>query len=103
MSPLAGCPTCGAPGCQRHRRKPAPRRGYSDTAAYREALVEVLGLHGQRCVLYCGEAIADEDLVLAHVIDHADGGQFVVENLRPAHRSCNARAGGQRTQEATHG
>lgn len=86
------CPAC---------RKPAPpRRPYSDTALERHVRAAVLDRYGYRCVLYCGQPIdpdaphrSDGELVMAHVISHADGGAFTVENIRPAHRLCNLRAG----------
>lgn len=97
MSPRKACPVCGLGGCTRHRRK-ATRRAYSDTAAYRAMRQAVLEAYGDACA-FCllpiplvGASKADE-LVLAHVIAEADGGPFELDNLRPAHRSCNASAG----------
>jgi 5-methylcytosine-specific restriction endonuclease McrA len=97
MSPLKACTRHGAPNCQRCKPK---RRGYSDTAAYRAVRAEVLAEHGLVCVLYCRQPIDPHtpqgepgELVLAHVVSHADGGTFTADNLRPAHRGCNARAG----------
>lgn len=101
MSPVRACPTCNVTGCTRHRPTPARRRAYSDTAEYRRVEAEALELYGRRCVLYCGQPI-DEDLVLAHVIPHADGGAFTVDNVRPAHRDCNARAGATVPEEGSH-
>jgi 5-methylcytosine-specific restriction endonuclease McrA len=100
MSPRAACPTCGRGGCTRHRRRPAPTgRSYSNTAAYRAMRTLVLETYGASCV-YCLAPIDLElggrharALVLAHVIAEADGGAFELENLRPAHRDCNNRAG----------
>lgn len=98
MSPRAGCPVCGLGGCQRHRKRRPARRSYSGTAAYRAMVVAVLEAYGDACV-YCHEPVRldagkrPDALVLAHVIGHDDGGAFELENLRPAHRDCNAAAG----------
>lgn len=105
--PSRACVGCGRPGQWGRRsrcpgcRKPAPpRRAYSDTALERRVRAEVLELYGWTCTLYCGRPIdpdaaprSDGELVLAHVISHADGGPFTAENIRPAHRICNLRAG----------
>jgi 5-methylcytosine-specific restriction endonuclease McrA len=60
---------------------------------------DVLETYGDACA-YCRElidlALPGRDrrgLVLAHVVSDADGGRFELENLRPAHRDCNASAG----------
>lgn len=99
MSPRPACPVCGRGGCRRHGRAPAPRRSYSDTAAYRAMARDVLETYGDACIY--GDGPIDLNLtgrhprgfVLAHVIADADGGAFELENLRPAHRDCNASAG----------
>jgi 5-methylcytosine-specific restriction endonuclease McrA len=101
------CPICFAPtadgrACPRHPRAPRGHGGgrdYSDTAEYRRVRDEVLATYGPVCIYpWCGQPIdlepgTRDPLELAHVIPHADGGPFTVENLRPAHRSCNRRAG----------
>lgn len=108
-----GCPRCGRPTrdgkrcgrCKRAAGTQAPkRRSYSDTAQYRRVRDEVLATWGAVCALYCGQPIdlalpatSPESLVLAHVVSHADGGAFEPDNLRPAHRSCNASAGREST------
>lgn len=100
MSPRKACATHGAANCARcaaTRRANRPaRRSYSDTAEYRQMLVDVRATYGELCA-YCGGQTSPDDTddpqVLAHVVAHADGGEFVLENLRIAHRSCNASAG----------
>jgi 5-methylcytosine-specific restriction endonuclease McrA len=103
MSPVRACNLHGRPNCRqcaarRHLRHQQAARSYSNTAAYRQMVGEVLEEHGDRCV-YCGEpvepvAAGPDALELAHYpIAHADGGEFVLENLRPSHRDCNRRAG----------
>lgn len=99
MSPQKACNTCGRPNCQRHKGKRRATRDYSNTAAYRRMLPEVLETYGDLCH-YCREPVeldaeeTDAQLVLAHYpIAFADGGPFELDNLRPAHRGCNRRAG----------
>lgn len=101
--PSRGCPRCGAPNCRVHRPKPAPRRTYSDTAEYRAMYDDVLATYGTACHYGDGDATdrPGDPPVLAHVIPHAAGGTFTLDNLRLAHRSCNA--GDNRPQEAQHG
>lgn len=93
---VKACNRCGRPGCTRHRAQRAPTRSYSNTAEYRAMVVAVLETWGDRCY-YCGDPVDTDDLELAHVIAHIDGGQFTLENLRPSHGprtgSCNRRAG----------
>lgn len=97
---MRGCPVCGRPKCRQHpRRRAAPeRRPYSGTALERRVKAEALELYGADCAI-CGGAIdlearsGDGKLVMAHVIAHADGGEFTVENVRPAHALCNLRQG----------
>lgn len=101
--PRSACPVCGRGGCKRHRRrdhpKAADRRAYSDTAAYRQMLTDAVETYGDSCVLCRGPIDLSlggrnpRGLVLAHVIPHADGGPFTLDNVRPAHRDCNASAG----------
>lgn len=105
MSPVRACPLCGRPNCQRHMTQRPKTRSYSNTAAYRAMVVEVLETYGDVCVyqhtdescpgpIDLAEAPAGEELVLAHYpIAHADGGTFTLGNLRPAHAGCNRRAG----------
>lgn len=101
--PRSACPVCGRGGCTRHRRRDHPkaanRRAYSDTALERQMVNDVLETYGDGCV-YCLMPIdleaprrSDHGLELAHVIPHADDGQFTLENLRPSHRACNRSAG----------
>lgn len=113
MSPARVCRhgalprACGI--CARARAQ--ERRPYSDTAAYRQMLHAVLEHYGSTChyadvdPLCIGpidlEPGAADPLELAHVIAHADGGRFDLGNLRPAHRSCNRRAGRGRTPGGT--
>lgn len=60
----------------------------------------VLATYGTACH-YCHGSVdvdgstgnPDLAFVLAHVIPHADGGPFTLENIRPAHSLCNLRAG----------
>lgn len=106
MSPVRACAAHGAPNCARckaaRKRQRAPRRAYSDTAAYRAMLALVLETFGPAChyapdaCVYFPADTTDDDRVLAHLIPHALGGEFVLENLRCAHRSCNARDNGAR-------
>lgn len=102
MSPVYACRHGGdrrrCPLCRRER---PPRRAYSDTKAYRDMLVRVRETYGDEChygdgLVYFGAGAVDPG-ELAHVVDHADGGLFELENLRVAHRSCNRRAAAQRT------
>jgi len=102
------CPVCPLPKGE--------RRPYSSTAEYRRVLREALDTYGVACAYRCGAPILgvepDDDggwtvrrdvadpLVLAHVVAHEDGGEFTVENVRPAHRSCNAAAGKTPLEEA---
>lgn len=98
MSPVRACTRHGrpkCPECARHARQRAQgaRRTYSDTAAYRAMILAVLEYHGPGCP-YCPFDTTDDDRVLAHYpTPHADGGPFVLENLRAAHKLCNLRAG----------
>lgn len=99
------CPRCPLPAGE--------RRAYSDTSKYREVLAAVLERDGAVCA-YCSNGIdgvtieprgprggvritvdrrAADPLTLAHVIPHDAGGRFEVDNIRPAHDSCNKRAG----------
>lgn len=61
--------------------------------------VAVLETYGDRCFYagvdpQCpGTPITLGRWELAHVQAHADGGPFVLENLRGAHLRCNRRAG----------
>jgi hypothetical protein len=62
----------------------------------RQAVVEAYGDACHYCALSTTDpAICAErgPFELAHVIAHADGGPYELENLRPSHRSCNRRAG----------
>lgn len=101
MSPVATCARHGrpkpCPRCASTRRAPERRR-YSDTAEYRRVRAEVLERDGLVCA-YCTDAIAEADLVLAHVVSHDDGGAFDTDNVVPAHRDCNAAAGKRPPQE----
>lgn len=100
MSPVRACAAHGVGNCRlcaKRRRASSPRRPYSDTAAYRAMLEQVLETCGALCH-YCSRPIdldprADDPLELAHLVAHADGGAFELDNLRPAHRSCNRSAG----------
>ena len=47
-------------------------------------------LHPLRVCYLCGKSGAD---TLDHIIARADGGTDELENLRPAHRSCNSSRG----------
>lgn len=106
MSPVRACNTCGRPNCTRHGPARRPTRSYSNTAAYRAMVPAVLETYGDVCLYArtddaCPAVIdlqappsPDLELVLAHYpVAHADGGTFTLENLRPAHRGCNRRAG----------
>lgn len=101
------CPRCPLPAGER-------RRPYSDTALFREVATVVLERDGAVCaypdcrlpidgvtlgegprggrIVTIDRTVADP-LELAHVIAEADGGAFTPDNIRPAHRSCNRRAG----------
>lgn len=95
MSPVRACNRCGRGNCTRHRPAPRPTRAYSNTAAYRQMVDDVLDAYGDRCYL-CGHSTLEpvRDLVLAHhPVSHIDGGPFELQNLRPAHDLCNKRAG----------
>lgn len=101
MSPSRACDRHGRPSCQRcaddaRARRADTRRSYSGTAAERAMRVAVLETYGAGCH-YCGAPIdlegGDDPLELAHLTPHRDGGPFVLENLRPSHRSCNRAAG----------
>ena len=75
----------------RHGYGDAPKRNGS-TRAYRKARAAIL-MFADRCHI-CGELPTDTDpLVADHITPHADGGSHDPHNLRPAHRSCNARRG----------
>lgn len=105
MSPQRACGLCGRPNCTRHRGRRQPTRRYSNTAAYRAMVPQVLETYGDICLYHGHDAdcpgpinlndpAPGDELVLAHhPIAHADGGAFVLENLRPAHKACNRRAG----------
>lgn len=104
MSPVRACNRHGRAKCgicagreqDRRRRAQRPQR----SAAERRAMAEdVLLAHGDLCML-CREPVDvylehpdPSSLVLAHVISHADGGLWTVDNLRPAHKLCNEQAG----------
>lgn len=98
MSPVRACNHCGRPGCTRHAPRRQATRSYSNTAAYRAMVVAVLETWGDLC-WYCGEPVDRNDLELAHIVAHADGGAFELDNLRASHGprpgmvSCNRRAG----------
>lgn len=98
MSPVRTCTRHGRPRCavcaaEQQRRARANRRPYSGTAAERAMRIAVLETHGDLCP-YCLLPTSDADRVLAHYpIAHADGGPFILENLRAAHSLCNLRAG----------
>lgn len=109
MTPVKLCPKCGAipRACRCRRPTPPPRREYSDTAAYRRMVVDVLEAYGDAC--FYGDGPVDPDLhtgpeafELAHVTAHADGGAFELSNLRPSHRHCNRAAGRRPSRGAPH-
>lgn len=54
-----------------------------------ELLVLVFATYGTRCHL-CGEEGAD---TMDHLLPRSMGGDHSLENLRPAHRSCNSARG----------
>jgi 5-methylcytosine-specific restriction endonuclease McrA len=44
----------------------------------------------------CGQLVTpDQAWQVAHIVPAAMGGDTTLDNCRPAHRSCNARAGAQ--------
>lgn len=55
--------------------------------AKRNRRERVLAQHGRICWI-CGQPIG-EDLTLDHVTPKGEGGSNSVDNLRPAHYSCN--------------
>lgn len=105
VRPLYACNVCGASTrnrdrrCKRHPRTKSERRQYSGTAAYDAAKLALLERDGPFCH-YCGgegdpngPKHAEDTLELAHLVAHADGGPFVLENLGLAHVPCNRARG----------
>lgn len=97
---IRACRRCGkGPSACRCRRRAVERRSYSSTAAERAMRIAVLETYGTGCYYAgvdpeCpGGDVDPNRFHLAHVQAHADGGLFVLENLRPAHGPCNLRAG----------
>jgi 5-methylcytosine-specific restriction endonuclease McrA len=77
---------------------PITRSGYAkqrrngSTRAYRKAR-ELTLKYAYRCHICGGIATHDDPLEADHIIAHADNGTHTLDNLRPAHRSCNRRRG----------
>lgn len=70
----------------------AQRKRNGSTRAYRKARAQVLA-NATRCHI-CGQPPTNTDpLVADHIVPVADNGTDHPSNLRPVHRSCNARRG----------
>ena len=68
------------------RRKPARTRRYFDAARQ-------VRNNATTCAL-CGQGPRENDPWVAdHIIPRANGGADTIDNLQPAHRSCNGRRG----------
>jgi 5-methylcytosine-specific restriction endonuclease McrA len=67
---------------------PRPERSWE----YRKnaALIRATGTH---CWICGGTFTADDPCVADHVLPRGLGGSSRLENLRPAHRSCNGKRG----------
>lgn len=102
--PLRACTLHGRPGCrscgERARaRAAATGRPYRGRAIERQMRQDVLETYGPACHYLAvdpdcpGGDVDPARFELAHVVAHADGGPFELENLRPAHPACNRRAG----------
>jgi 5-methylcytosine-specific restriction endonuclease McrA len=90
MPLLKACSICGRPSptsrCSQHPKPPKRSGTYTRNAAKVRA-------SATRCYL-CGKPFTAEDPAVAdHVHPRAYGGSDELENLRPAHRSCNGRKG----------
>lgn len=59
----------------------------------------VLERDGYVCGI-CGENIAEGDVSIDHIIPITRGGGDNIENLQPAHKSCNSRKGNRVSAEA---
>ena len=93
MTTRRACSICGAlaiPGTNRcaHHPKTQRRRDRAYTTAARN-----LVRHATHCAI-CGKPPTPNDpLVADHRIPLAHGGTNTIDNLQPAHRSCNGRKG----------
>ncbi|WP_165217251.1 HNH endonuclease [Schaalia sp. ZJ1691] len=65
-------------------------------AQRRRLLDQALAIRGWVCCL-CGLSIAPGDESLQHIVPRSKGGTNSLENLAPAHRSCNSSAGNRPT------
>lgn len=60
---------------------------------------EILERDGLLCHI-CGKDVAVKDVTMDHVLALVLGGQHTRENLKVAHRSCNASKGNREKKEA---
>jgi 5-methylcytosine-specific restriction endonuclease McrA len=91
----------GYDSCERHIRKGAWRAGHKYQRSYgreyvaaREVLLAQWNADSSRVCAICGRpAIAGDPWQPDHVIPASRGGASTVDNLVPAHESCNRRRG----------
>lgn len=89
------CLGCGRPTIASYCGKCVGLVGSYDDGEYERNRALLLA-NATRCAI-CGKpAMPDDPLTADHIIPVEAGGTHALDNLQPAHRSCNGRKGQQR-------
>lgn len=92
------CPACRAlmkPAFSSHKMSRQARGYDAEYDRNRDLIVQHVIMHGGMCVI-CGRPFYhDQKITAEHMIPLRAGGGNGLDNLGPAHSSCNSRGGGR--------
>jgi 5-methylcytosine-specific restriction endonuclease McrA len=89
---MKACAICGAPARQGTRCAQHAIAPHSYSRTY-QANARLVVANAHVCHI-CGQPARNNDPFTAdHIIPHSHGGSISLQNLKPAHRSCNSRRG----------